>query len=223
MSKIKRTPVIQCPRIEPVWAGETVVILASGPSQPLEDLDYVSDKGLKSIALNLTLMDAPWVDISYLCDKRVYQILNKDPVYHQFKGVKMVLESAGMLLDDHTITRVARRGSEGFSEDPQYIRTGSNVGFQAIHIAIHMAVKKIILLGYTMKPIKIDGKLAYHNHTRYLRQQWYRPANKTYEQNMIPRFKAFLPIIKERGIEIVNCTPDSALHCFSQAKLRDVI
>jgi hypothetical protein len=37
------------------------------------------------------------------------------------------------------------------------------------------------------------------------------------------RFQTIVQPLRQRGVEVLNCTPGSALECFSKADLRDAL
>jgi hypothetical protein len=55
--------------LEPVWAGETAVLVASGPSLCPSDVDRVRGRA-RVIAVNDGYRLAPWADVLYACDRR---------------------------------------------------------------------------------------------------------------------------------------------------------
>lgn len=104
-------------------------------------------------------------------------------------------------------------GTNGFTDATDHIRHGKNSGYQAIHIAAHLGARRIILLGFDMRPTS-DGVLHWFGNRSY------HPANPTVFQTfMIPKFPALAAELKKRAIDVVNCTPGSALTCFRTSSL----
>ena len=93
---------------------------------------------------------------------------------------------------------------------PDGIRTGMNSGFQAINLLVHTGVRKIILLGYDMRVIE-------------KKSHWFgehpRGRNDFYGKSFIPVFRTLVEPLKELGVDVVNCTPDSALDAFRKSTL----
>lgn len=102
--------------------------------------------------------------------------------------------------------------NSGLSRNRGYIHGGGNSGYQAINLAYHFGATRIILLGYDMKT---SGQHFFGVHNS--------PGlNKdTNYSSFIANFRTINP--KDYGIEIINCSRDSDLDCFSTAKLEDVI
>lgn len=126
-------------------------------------------------------------------------------------------------VDSNDKTEVARKyglnlvhgaDAEGFSLDPSVIHFGSNSGFQAINLAILFGAKRIILVGFDMTAG--GGRSHFFgDHPSTLIQ------NRNYER-FIPAFvRASKSLPKD--IQIINCTPGSALRCFPMSELPDAL
>lgn len=194
--------------VPPLWARQTVAILASGPSMSQAVADQVRDVGIPAIAINTTFRLAPWATMLYAADPEWWQ----HPAHrgaHDFAGLKVSCSNVkGVLLLRNT-------GKEGFDPDQSAIRTGGNSAYQALHIAIHAGAARILLCGLDMH----GGRHHWHGeHPHGLKQ--------TVEENYaewIKRFNALIKPLAERGIEVLNCTPGSALRCFPMADLAEAL
>lgn len=190
--------------VEKLWPGETVCILANGPSLTAEDVARC--RGLKTIAIKDAIRLAPWADVLYACDKKWWRA---HPETASFAGLKFGLE-AWALRPDVTVLR--NTGMDGLELDPTGLRTGQNSGYQAINLAVHLGAKKIILLGYDMQGAK-NGK-----------HHWF--GWHVYGQKLIPAYEIFLRLfptiadpLQALGIEVVNATRESVLPCFPKVPL----
>ncbi len=107
---------------------------------------------------------------------------------------------------------------QGLSFDRSVIHQGSNSGYQAINLACHLGAKRIILLGYDMQ-FGPEGQTHHHgDHPKGMNN----PAEGLFK-TWIERFATIVPDLERAGVEIINCTPDSALKCFPMAKLEEVL
>lgn len=106
-----------------------------------------------------------------------------------------------------------RKKRLGLSENPKTIAWNFNSGACAINMAVHLGVRQIILLGFDMVA---DGK-ATHWHVGHGHDK---PPN-------FPRHLQGFPVIAEDarrlGVEVVNCSPISAITAFKRAGLREVL
>lgn len=96
----------------------------------------------------------------------------------------------------------------GLSRDPALIHTGGNSGYQAINLLWHFGVSRILLLGFDMKGGHWHGK-----HPRGLN-------NYSPHHDWVQRFR---PLAAELDIEVINCTPGSALDAFPVMRLEDAL
>ena len=95
------------------------------------------------------------------------------------------------------------------------IHYGSNSGYQALNIAVLMGATRIILLGFDMK--RVQGKSHFFGeHPKGL-------SNGDGYGLFIEKFQTAVDLPKEAAIEVLNCTPDSALPWFEKRDLREVL
>jgi hypothetical protein len=189
-------------RIAPFWRGETCVCIATGPSLTAEDVEQC--RGRRVIAVNDAVRLAPWADVLYACDYQWWRRYDGVPSFH---GVKYGLDPRSAKYGVHVLKNT---GTEGLEADPSGIRTGHNSGYQAIHVAWHLGVTKIILLGYDMQ--RSEGKSHFFGeHPDGLR----RPPLAIF----IPQFVALSKQIRGLNVEIVNATRTTALTCFPRLAL----
>lgn len=186
-----------------LWPGATVVCLGGGPSLRPEDVAYCRGRA-RVIAVNDAWRLAPWADVLYACDAKWWRWHTGAP---GFAGLKVSLEAP----EFPGIKRLAQGAERGFDADPGRLATGRNGGYQAIHLAVHLGARRVLLLGYDMR--FVDG-----------RSHWFggHPVATKAEVygRMIPCFESLIAPLAKRGVAVVNCTPDSALRCFPTAPLR---
>lgn len=203
------------------WVGETAALLASGPSMTREQADYVRGK-CRVIAINNQGIDtkdsdtgqvvpafAPWADVLYAADHKWWECYQDRAL--KFVGYKISIRS-GPFKEVHYVQQSSLRT---YDPRPDYLVTGNNSGYQAIHLAVHFGVKRILLLGYDMK---LQGKKKhwFGDHPKRLNSLGNFPAWRT-------RMDLFAVDLKKLGVEVINCTEGSALTCFPKKHLKDVI
>ncbi len=96
------------------------------------------------------------------------------------------------------------------------IGDGGNSGFQAINLAAQFGAKRIALIGYDMR---LD--LGIHWHGRHPQG-----LNNPSEHN-IARWRrsvdAAAPVLDALGIEVINCSPVSALTAYPKMTLSEAL
>lgn len=202
-------------RIEPRWTS--CIVAASGPSLS-EDIAPRA-RGHHVIAVNDAYRVLPFADVLYACDERWWDVHRGCP---DFKGEKWSSHNDDKGGNNHKIAAGERYGlnlvrgvdREGFSFDPSAIHYGSNSGFQAINLAILFGAKQIFLVGFDMKAAS-DKTHFFGDHPPGLTH------NRNYER-FIPNFERAAKLLPPE-IEIINCTPGSALRCFPMSELPDAL
>lgn len=183
-----------------LWEGKTVVVLASGPSMSKAVVDAVFSSGLPTIVVNSTFKLAPWADMLYAADAAWW---SAHPIATEFQGLRVTVQ------DVCGVLKLRCSGPDGFDPHPGAVRSGGHSGYQAVHIAMHAGAHRILLCGFDMHGTHWHGM-----HEEPLRNT----AEGTYSR-WVEAFAALRDAAVERNIEIMNCTPGSALSCFPMLSL----
>lgn len=208
------------------WPGATVVILASGPSLTVEQCEAVQvwresagDAGAaqmrRCIAINTTFRRAPWADVLYACDAPWWK-LHIDEVLKTFRGDQLWTQDE-LAMRSHGINRVRSAPKPGLSKEGGLIHTGGegtggNSGYQAVNLAYQAGAKRLVLLGFDMN--RVHGAHWHGNHPVGL------PSTPPHLfTTWIRVFDGIARDLATEGVEVVNCSPGSALKCFRTADL----
>lgn len=209
------------PLLRADWCTRPAVILASGPSLVDEQLEHVqlrhAHDRVRVIAVNNTCARAPWADVAYFGDFTA--------IKHYRGGTKGSRQEslANCCREWWTISKPAAErwrlhhapsdNRPGFGKN--VVSMNANSGAQAINLAMLFGAKQILLLGFDMRDV--NGK-AHHfgQHPQPLVQtQLY--------AHWIRCLAIAKPDAVERGVQIINCTPGSALHCFDEKPLEEAL
>lgn len=223
-------------KVPPMWRDETVVIAGGGRSLTEEQLSQCRGWA-RVIVINDNYLLSPWADLHYFCDQKWYdwhrqyqhpaqQRFGKaraTSLFWGFQGLRVALESAQACRQHEPSIKFLRNYSkpefhngkhvvkEGLEiERKDGVRTGGNSGHQAINLAYHLGVSKIILLGFDQK-----GDHWFGDHPN--------KANADFAQSLAPRFKSLVKPLRAAGVEVVNCSPGSALTAFPRGTLADCL
>jgi hypothetical protein len=199
----------------PDWRGETVAILASGPSLTRAQADYVRGK-CRVIAVNNQGIDtetdgivqpalAPWADILYAADAKWWNCYRTRAL--AFAGLKV----SGTHVAHPGVHTLKRSHQKVFDPRPTHV-CGSNSGYQALHLAVQLGATRILLLGFDLR-FGVNGRK--HNHGNHPPRLNSRPNFATWRH----QFDQLAPVLRARGVEVVNCSPSSALTAFKRASL----
>ena len=156
----------------------------------------------------------PDADYLYACDQKWWQV-HIDEVRASFRG-KLYTQwrqpDEKAWAEQHGITPINGASSPGLGRE--LLHYGSNSGYQAINLAFLMGATRIILLGYDMQ--KTGGR----NH-------WFgdHPNGLVngIDTHLVPNFTPLAEDLKAEGVEVINCTRETALTQFRRAELADVL
>lgn len=203
------------------WDGATVVILASGESLTEEQCERVRNwraaDGGKVVAINTTFRRAPWADLLYACDDRWWEAVDPATGLSHFEEAARIFPKSKLWTQDQRIaeklqlTFVRSARAPGLSRQVGIINQGSNGGYQAINLAYWSGAKRMILLGFDCK-----GSHWHGDHPAPL-------ANKQPFKIWIDNFRALAHDLKEVGVDVVNCSPGTAIPHFTKGELGAVL
>lgn len=220
--------------VPPIWAGQTVVVAGSGPSLTSEQLVLAKQNDAKIIVVNDAYRLMPWADILYACDAwwwrhndfgagflglKVCLSWNKCGRCALDRGIPKTEENLRPHYIDgypigNGIHQLAMTGTKGLEvEDRTAVRTGGNSGYQAINLAAHLGAKNIILVGFDMK--SKDGK------SHFFGEHEGRVSPPPFD-GWFENFGSLVEPLKALKVNVINCTPDSALEMFPKAELEDI-
>lgn len=220
--------------VPPIWKDETVVIAGGGESLTADQLSQCRGWA-RVIVINDGYLLAPWADIHYFCDYKFFEWHYKHEhpaqklfgkaratsLFWGFQGMRVALESAAMASQYDPSIKFLRNYSS-----PEWhgghvnektglelgrrdgVRTGGNSGHQAINLAVHLGVSKILLLGFDQK-----GTHWFGDHPK--------PSNADFTNTLAGRYATLLKPLRKLGIAVVNVTPESALQSFPRGTLAD--
>lgn len=198
-------PFAPVPRL---WPGETCVCIASGPSLTPADVDYVRGKA-RVIVINNGFQLAPWADVLWATDRRWWKWFKHVP---EWTGLKF---SLGVVWTSHPpdIHLLRNDGYDGLCLDPSGVRNGKNGGYAALNLAVHLGVSRVLLLGYDMQRTK--GRDHWHRDHPYNMPNPY--------TSWVRLFRTIAAPLAAAGVEVINCSRESALDCFPRMALSDAL
>lgn len=172
--------------------ADTYAIFAPGESLTQAQCDFVRGR-CKTIVVSDAYRLAPWADALVSNDAAWWRAR---PDTAKFVGLKFSANP--------NVERV-----EQVKKYERVIGRGSNSGVLAMYVARILGAKRILLVGFDMRGTHFFGKHEDPLH------------NTTDEQ--FNTFKSYFAELKKlldkEDIEVLNCTPDSALKCFRKCPL----
>lgn len=208
------------------WEGETIFIVAGGPSLRRVhalDLSRLHAHG-RVLAVNDAWRLAPKCDALYFTDAKFYEVsLQKDPWatesvinFGQFlyKGLLISGAENGYFIHHPQVRQLTITRATGLDRNPSRLCHGHNSGYAAINLAYHFGARRIVLLGYDM-------------HVEHDRTHWHeedRPNGFAQVlQSVLPNFETLVLPLQNAGVEVLNANPESSLKCWPFVKLEDIL
>jgi hypothetical protein len=198
----------------PDWRGETVAIIASGPSAKKAGIDLLQGRA-RVLAINESWQLAPWADALYGCDGRWWRWRGGVP---KFKGLKIGYDfDSNEFAEIHRIVIPDRKCDTILLEPLGHIGAGGNSGFQALNLVAQFGARRILLVGYDMR---VD--LGAHWHPPH-----YPPLSNPHPNDNLPRWRKAIDgaqkCFSALGIEVINCSAVSLLREYRKATIAEVM
>jgi hypothetical protein len=191
---------------EPIFSGETVFCLASGPSLTAEIAERI--RGRRTIVVNSSCRLAPWADVLYFTDSSWYEARRE--LVAAWPGLVVSMSRIAKRELPDKVRRIEGIGDPSAMIPGQFPRPGAPVvrqgrtsGHTAVSLALALGAARIVLVGYDMRVV--DGREHHH-------QEYSGPRDlDQYARDFVPAFKGWHADARELGVEILNATPGSAL------------
>lgn len=182
--------------MKPDWTGLTAVVICSGPSLTYEDCEKVRDSDQKVIVTNTTYRLAPWADVVFGFDRGWWELHAAELDRFGFTGHRYCMHPKAP-----TAMMVHGLG---------WIPNCGNSGACSVALSVRFGVRKVILLGADCK--KGEKAHWHEDHPAPLR-------NAQSVESWPAQFQKAADFAAKNGVDVVNCTRDTALTCFRRGVL----
>ena len=203
----------KCMSIPKLWPGSTIFVIGGGPSiSHLVGQNWLDGKIVIAVHHSIKVILKP--SVWFCADTRAYWELQD--IINAFEGFKVSLNirtEEWKSVEGHGNINVINQGKGvGLSDNPRCLCYNQNGGGTAIDLAYHFGAKRIILLGFDCN--QANAKDSYSSHTR---QKTIVPwQNSSVCQKLDNSAKS-------KGVDIINCTPNSGLPIIRRGNLKDEI
>lgn len=188
------------PKWYPDWRGETVIIVASGPSAVTVPLEMARGKA-RFIAVNESWRLAPWSEILYGADYKFWEINDGCP---EFQGLRVSIDRRASEHPEWDVHRVQGHRSDNRMLDDRGHIGGNNSGLNALNLAAQFGPGAILLVGFDLC---LEYGLHWHpNHPEGMKNPL--PGNVDAWRRAVDGAATTL---SAWGIRIINCSPISVL------------
>jgi hypothetical protein len=196
------------------WPSRPVVIVGSGPSLSDAQCGLIQDRraadACRVIVINDNYRRVPNADILFAGDQPWWRIYSADvakvaPNIERWSG-----EGSCREFGCHVWPIGPGRGIAPDSESQ--IRRGSSSGFMAVGLAVKFRARHIVLVGMDCKRSKDNKAHWFGDHPSKL------PSPQPFDM-WRDEFESLVAPAAERGINIVNCTIDTAIRNMRRSTL----
>lgn len=204
--------------------SETIVCIGTGPSLSLDDIEIARKRHFTLFACNNAVFMTPGVALLYACNLAWWD--------HYWKSVKHLPCQKWTTNSDAAakfgINWIAERNRPGLSEDDDVIHHGHGSGYSLVSMAYRWRPRRILLLGYDCKYAPdYDGKAHQpgstprHYFGEYPSSMQHWPSVQVKDGVHVELVELYQSIADQGLVEIINCTPDSAIDAFPHAAIGD--
>ena len=205
---------------------KTICCIGTGPSLTTGQIDAARKKGFALYGCNLTYQIVPdlalFYSVNYAFWAHYWHIGLKQHPAEKWTTNKKVAEKYG-------VNWIAERFQHGLSTDRDIISHGHGSGFSLVSMAHRNGADRIILLGYDCKYSESYdglereiGSTPRHYFGEYPSSMQHWPSVSVQggvHTELVDLYRS----IKEQGlVEVINCTPGSAIDCFPYMDIQNV-
>ena len=222
--------------VEPIFKGETAVLIATGPSINEEQVAIVKQAHeagkCRTLTINNSYQIAPFTNAHLTVGDSWYQhywpldeVLRTMPA-HKYTWYLDIAKQ-------YNIKYIKAVVKDGISTDPRIIHINHGSGPMMVNLAYHYGIRRLLLIGHDMRfATNYDGRrqkvgsTPRHYFGEYPKQMQHWPSVKIglskpgVIDGLIEVYNKMGPQLKSLGMEVINCTPASSLPTFPMSDLR---
>jgi len=188
--------------------GRTVACIGTGPSLTPEQIDTARDKGFSLFGCNLTYKLVPDLTVLYAVNSQFWEQYWEDGLEdHPASKWTTTLRTAVR----YGLNWIGERNTPGLSQTHEYVHHGHGSGFTQVNLAYDLKYAP----DYDGKSREI-GSAPRHYFGEYPHSMQHWPSVKVQKGVHVELLDLYRSVADQGLIEIINCTPDSALDCFEK-------
>lgn len=214
--------------VEKRFQGLTIACIGTGPSLTLQQVDAARQKGFVLFGCNNVWRDVPDLSLLYACnegwwDRYWCDELAKHPA-QKWTTNKVAAKKYGL-------NWIAEKFDYGLSTDPRIVHHGHGSGYTMVNLAFLMGAVRIVLCGFDCKYAPdYDGREKkvgssprhYWPGGEYPSALMHWPIFSIKDGVHVEMVELWKTVAKQGAVEIVNCTPGSAIDCFPRCDIEEV-
>ena len=204
--------------------SDTIVCIGTGPSLTQLQVEAAKRKGFRLFGCNNT-WKLTQLELLYACNKQWWDYYWTDVKSYDAEKWTTNQEAAAA----YGINWIKEKNALGLSTKPDCVHHGHGSGYTLVNLAYLKGAKRILLLGYNMKYApdydganKRIGSTPRHYFGEYPKEMQHWPKVKVRDGVHLELLSLYRTIAEQNLVEIINCTPDSALDCFPKSDIHAI-
>ena len=196
----------------------TVACIGTGPSLRREQISAARNKGFALVGCNFVWHDVPDLDVLWATNHDWWQS-EWGSELESYPAQKWTVSREAA--DKFSLNWIAEKDAPGLSSDPRVIHHGHGSGYSMLNLAYLMGAARIVLLGYDLKYApdydgrnRRIGSSPRHYFGEYAPHLQHWPSVCVKDGVHFDLVSRYGEVAKQAAVEIINCTPASALKCF---------
>ncbi len=224
--------------VEPKFKNRTGVLIATGPSLSESQLNIVRSRHMAGdvhvFTINNTYQVYPETDVHLSCDGPWWRWYSNDEFLMNLPAEKWTWYPE--FAEEFGINYIfGEEKKRGLSLDPRIVHINHGSGPMIMNLAILYGCTKLVLIGHDMKFAKDydpknqkPGSIPRHYFGEYPKKLQHWPSVKVRQGVLDGLIEAYSDIrddieARQISVDIVNCTPESALTMFRTGELEKEI
>jgi hypothetical protein len=194
---------------------ETIACIGTAPSLTLEQIDIARRKGFRLFGCNNVYQIVPDLELLYGCNAPWWdEYWNQGAAEHRAEKWTTNRSAA----ERYGLNWIEEREGDGLCTVPNIIHHGHGGGFSLLSMAHKKGARRVVLLGYQLRyardydgPAKRIGSQPRHYFGEYPTQLQHWPSVHIRDGEHVELVRLYKTVADQGLVELVNCTPDSAL------------
>ena len=209
-----------------IFDGQTVALIATGPSLTLQQIESARHKGFALAGCNNTWQIVPDLGVLYGCNFKWWEHYWGEPLARH-QAQKWTTNRAAA--DRFGLNWIAEANRPGLSNDPALVHHGHGSGFTLLNLAYLMGAARILLLGYDLRyAADYDGQNRRvgseprHYFGEYPPELQHWPRVQVRNGVHVELLELYRSVADQGAVEIINCS-GGVLDCFPRMDINDVV
>lgn len=194
------------------WVGDTVFVIAGGPSVTQKDVDLL--RGRKVVVINSSYVRATWADFLFFADSRWFgdhkrSLLGPGGFNGRIVGATQSVRNPAVLM----LNKVTPPPS--LTMKPTDVAMNRTSVSGAINMCVLLGATVIALLGVDLREAG-DGRTHHHDPHRW-------PIKKGCWDDHAKELRNMVEPLRRVGVRVINCSPVSLANWWPKKTIEEVL